>query len=68
MDLTGLRILVVEDSWNLGKALKRLLAALGADVAGPVATATDAERLISARPPDAALVDFNLRDGERAIF
>jgi CheY-like chemotaxis protein len=66
MDLKGVRILLVEDSWHLGIALKNQLRALGADVTGPVATAADAERLISERAPDAALVDFNLRGGERA--
>ena len=38
VDLTGVRILVVEDSWHIGIALESLLRALGADVAGPVAT------------------------------
>jgi DNA-binding NtrC family response regulator len=65
-DLTGVRILVVEDSWQIGTALKSLLTALGADVAGPVATATDAQRLISEQIPDVAIVDFSLRDGEMA--
>jgi DNA-binding NtrC family response regulator len=65
-DLTGERILVVEDSWHIGVALKSLLKALGAEVIGPVATTTDAERLISDQAPDSALVDFNLRGGELA--
>ena len=65
-DLTGVRILVVEDSWHLGIALKSQLRAFGADVAGPVATTADAERLISEQTPDAAIVDFNLRGGELA--
>ncbi|CAH2402783.1 Response regulator receiver domain-containing protein [Mesorhizobium ventifaucium] len=64
--LTGVRILLVEDSWHLARAMARLLNALGADLAGPVATAADAERLISERRPDVALVDFSLRDGEPA--
>lgn len=64
--LTGLRILLVEDSWHLARAMTRLLNALGADLAGPVATAADAERLISECRPDVALVDFSLRDGESA--
>src|SRR5215470_476031 len=63
--LRGLRVLLVEDSWHVGIALRNLLQALGADVAGPVATAAEAERLIADPPPDAALVDFNLRGGER---
>ena len=64
-DLSGLRVLLVEDSWHVGVAIRNLLHALGADVAGPAATAAEAERLISDPPPDAALVDFNLRGGER---
>jgi DNA-binding NtrC family response regulator len=64
--LTGLRILVVEDSWHVAKALTRLLRALGADFAEPVATTADAKRLISESRIDLALVDFNLRDGELA--
>jgi DNA-binding NtrC family response regulator len=65
-DLKGIRILLVEDSWHLGIALKSLLQAWGADVAGPVATTVDAERLISEHAADVALIDFNLRGGERA--
>jgi len=66
LDLSGVRILVVEDSWQLAMALKSLLQACGAEVSGPVATAADAQRLVSEQRPDAALVDFNLRGGERA--
>lgn len=65
-DLSGLRVLLVEDSWNVGVALKRLLETSGAGVAGPVATTADAERLISEQMPDVALVDFSLRNGELA--
>jgi DNA-binding response OmpR family regulator len=63
--LKGARILLVEDSWHVGNAIKRLLRALGADVAGPAATIADAERLIAERKPDVAIVDINLRDGEQ---
>ena len=65
-DLNGLRVLVVENSWHVGVATKRLLQALGADVVGPVATTADAVRLISEQAPDVAIVDINLRDGELA--
>jgi DNA-binding NarL/FixJ family response regulator len=65
-DLRGIRVLVVEDSWQVGVAMKRLLQAHGADVMGPVATAADAERLVAEGTPDVALVDFNLRGGELA--
>jgi CheY-like chemotaxis protein len=65
-DLKGARILLVEDSWHVGNAIKRLLRTLGADVAGPAATIADAERLVAELTPDVAIVDINLRDGERA--
>jgi CheY-like chemotaxis protein len=65
-NLNGLRVLVVEDSWQVSTSLKRLLEACGADVAGPVATVSDAARLVSERPIDVALVDINLRGGELA--
>jgi len=65
-DLGGLRVLIVEDSWQVGTALKRLLGQWGADVAGPVATTADAIRLMSERTFEAALVDIHLRGGERA--
>jgi DNA-binding NtrC family response regulator len=64
--LRGLRILVVEDSWHVAKAMTNLLKALGADLAGPVASTAEAERLISERRPDVALVDFSLRNDEPA--
>jgi DNA-binding NtrC family response regulator len=65
-DLKGVNILLVEDSWHLGIALKNLLRSWGADVTGPVATAAEAERITSERTPIVALVDLNLRGGERA--
>lgn len=65
-ELTGTRILVVEDSWQVSTGLKTLLEAYGVEVVGPVATADDAKRLVSASIPDVALVDINLRGGERS--
>jgi DNA-binding NtrC family response regulator len=65
-DLKGVNILLVEDSWHLGIALKNLLRSWGADVTGPVATAAEADRMTSERTPIVALVDLNLRGGERA--
>ena len=65
-DLKGLRVLVVEDSWEVATALTRLLRTWGVDVLGPVATTADALRLICERALDAALVDINLRGGELA--
>jgi CheY-like chemotaxis protein len=65
-DLNGLRVLVVEDSWDVGMGLKMLLESWGAEIAGPAATTADALRLLSERTPDVAVVDINLRDGERS--
>src|SRR5271167_2989958 len=65
-DLNGVRILLVEDSVSVGQAMKSLLNACGADISGPVATTTEAYHLIAERNFDAALVDINLRGGERA--
>jgi CheY-like chemotaxis protein len=64
--LQGLRMLVVEDSWHVAKAMTRLLKILGAEPAGPAATGAEARRLVAERRPDVALVDFNLRGGELA--
>jgi two-component system, response regulator PdtaR len=64
--LKGTRILVVEDSWEIGTGLKMLLEARGAEVLGPAATVDDAKRLVSESIPDVALVDINLRKGERS--
>src|SRR5215468_3717161 len=63
-DLDRLRVLVVEDSWEISTGLQVLLEASGAIVLGPVSTTADAKRLISEDTPDAAIVDINLRDGE----
>jgi DNA-binding response OmpR family regulator len=65
-DLNGLDILFVEDSRSVGEAVKGLLELLGAQVAGPAATAAEAERLLYKHSPDVALVDFHLRGGELA--
>ena len=65
-DLRGLDILLVEDSVDVGEALKAFLELLGASVAGPAATTAEAERLVIERLPDVALVDFHLRGGEQS--
>ena len=65
-DLSGLCVLVVDDSWHVSSGLKVLLELWGADVIGPAATTADAERMASERRPDVAIVDINLRGGERS--
>ena len=63
--LQGLRVLVVEDGWQVADALKTSHERMGMVVAGPVATAREAQCLATERPPDLAIVDVNLK-GEMA--
>jgi len=63
-ELDGVRVLIVEDSWDVGTGLKMLLETWGADPVGPVATANDVRHLVCEHAPHVALVDINLRNGE----
>ena len=65
-ELDGIRVLIVEDSWDVGTGLKMLLETWGAETVGPVATMDDARCLVSECTPDVALVDINLRNGEQS--
>ena len=53
-------VLIVENNWQVGKALKSALEGIGMLVAGPVATVADAARLVADRTPDLA-IDINQR-------
>jgi DNA-binding response OmpR family regulator len=66
-DLKGLNVLLVEDSRDVGEAVRKLLESWGANVAGPAATSAEATSLIGQRLPDVALVDFHLRGGEHSF-
>jgi CheY-like chemotaxis protein len=63
-NLEGVRVLIVEDSWQVATAIKDLICSWGADAVGPVATTADALHLIFECTPDVALVDIRLRNGE----
>jgi two-component SAPR family response regulator len=63
--LAGLRILIVEDEFLLAMELEMLLQRHGCLVVGPVSSVARALALLAAEPPDAAVLDVNLR-GERA--
>jgi DNA-binding response OmpR family regulator len=63
--LQGLRVLVVEDGWQVADALKLSLEQRGMVVAGPVATPREAQCLATECHPDLAVVDVNLK-GEMA--
>jgi len=59
--LEGLRILVVEDEYLIADDMRGALLDAGAEVLGPVPTATAAMSLVAAEPRlDAALLDINL--------
>ena len=63
--LTGVRVLLVAETWHVAKALKSVLEQVGMDVSGPTATTTAARRLIAEQIPRLAVVDVNLK-GELA--
>ena len=65
-ELNGLDILLVEDSRDVGQAVKTLLELCGAHVDGPATNTAEAEGLLAAHRPDVALVDFHLRGGEHS--
>jgi CheY-like chemotaxis protein len=63
-DLKGLDVLMVEDSQDVGEAVRTLLESWGANVAGPAATTLEAASLVAQHLPDVALVDLHLKGGE----
>jgi two-component system, response regulator PdtaR len=63
-DLSVLRdvnVLVVEDNWQVAKALEGALKQLEMQVSGPASTTSDAKRLVAAQLPTVAIVDVNLK-------
>ena len=65
-DLSGRKILVVEDEYLIAAAVNEELSHRGAVVIGPVGNLMSALSLISHELPDAALIDVNL-EGSRAF-
>jgi DNA-binding response OmpR family regulator len=61
--LQGVRVLIVEDSWYIAKAVESVLEDVGMVIAGATATASVAERFARKRAPKVAVVDVKLRDG-----
>jgi DNA-binding response OmpR family regulator len=59
--LAGKRVLVVEDTWHVAKALQSLLQRTGLVVSGPIPTVADAERLVSEQVPHLAVVEIKLK-------
>jgi len=60
-DLTGRRILVVEDEYFIADDIARALTSLGAEVIGPAADLQRAKALLSEGSIDWAVLDINLQ-------
>ena len=59
--LRGVRVLIVEDSWHVAKALASLLTDIGMVVIGPISTIAEAEPLVAEQQPELAVVDVYLK-------
>lgn len=59
-DLTGLRVLVVEDTFLVAEILAELLDSCGCGVVGPAPRVAGALRLVREAELDGALLDVNL--------
>jgi CheY-like chemotaxis protein len=57
-----LRVLVIEDSWNVANRIASILASAGAHVLGPVPSVERALEVIRSEAVSLALVDMNLRE------
>ncbi|AWN51069.1 PAS domain-containing protein [Methylobacterium sp. 17Sr1-1] len=62
-DLSGLRVLVIEDDYYLATDAARGLRGAGAEVLGPSSTGEDVRAELTQQRPDAAVIDINLGDG-----
>jgi two-component SAPR family response regulator len=60
-DLTGRRVLVVEDEFLLAMELEALLERRGCTVLGPVPTVCQALAMLDDEQPEVALLDVNLK-------
>ena len=65
-DLSGRRILVVEDEYMIADDMQRELEALGAEVVGPAGSLGEAMNMLQHAEVDLAVIDVNL-GGEKAF-
>ncbi|MDX2308198.1 MAG: hypothetical protein NW216_08170 [Hyphomicrobium sp.] len=61
--LSGLKILIAEDNWNLAQSLKDYVEAAGGKVVGLVATVRDGLQVFERAKVNVLVADMNLRDG-----
>lgn len=64
-EISGMRVLLAEDTLIVGLGMQSILETMGAAVAGPASTVAEAARLSELGSFDAAVVDMNLQ-GEMA--
>lgn len=62
-DLSGQRILLVEDNFFIASDTADLLTHAGAEVIGPSANVEDARAMLAASRPTLAVLDLNLGEG-----
>ena len=63
VDLSGQRVLVVEDDYYLANDTARALKGAGAEVIGPCPSEDAAREMIAETPPTGAILDINLNGG-----
>lgn len=66
IDLTGLRVLVVEDEMMVAMLMEDMLADLGCIVVGPISRLDEAMEGVSELELDCAVLDVNL--GDQSVF
>jgi DNA-binding response OmpR family regulator len=60
IDLSGVRVLVIEDDYFIAEEMQRTLTACGAHVIGPIGEIDAAIAIIESRDIDCAILDLNL--------
>jgi two-component SAPR family response regulator len=63
-DLTGCRVLVVEDEALIAFEIENILEALGCEIVGPVSTLETGLQLVQDAAVDAAILDVTVRGGK----
>ena len=66
VDLSGARVLLVEDEYYIADDLRRILESVGAEIVGPLSTIDKAHQALNDASFDCAVIDLNLH-GESAI-
>jgi DNA-binding response OmpR family regulator len=59
-ELSGQRVLIVEDEFLIASYLEDALREVGAEIVGPATTLQEALLLVSTKGPDCAVLDINL--------